>query len=115
MLAGPHARFATGAGDVRRYARGFSPIVAFADPTCPDFTALANHVGLHEPFYCEGPDASVPDGWRIEAETTMFKMYWDAGVPDVDEAPDAVRLGTQHAGQALELATMTRPGPFGPR
>ena len=32
-----------------------------------------------------------------------------------DEAPEAVRLGPQHASQALELATLTNPGPFGPR
>lgn len=114
-LTGAHARFASGSGDVRRYARGFSPIVAFANPARPDFTALADHFDLHEPFYCEGPDASVPEGWRIEAETTMFKMYWDADVPGVDEALDAFRLGPQHAAQAFELAMTTRPGPFGPR
>jgi GNAT superfamily N-acetyltransferase len=114
-LIGPHAGFAAGAGDVRRYARGFSPIVAFADPARPDFTALARHVDLHEPFYCEGPAAPVPGGWRIEAESTMFKMYWDSDARAVDAAPDAIRLGPEHAAQALELATMTRPGPFGPR
>ena len=114
-LAGPHASFAAGAGNVRRYARGFSPIAAFADPARPDFGALARYVDAGEHFYCEGPDDAVPGGWRIEAESTMFKMYWDADIPVVDEAPGVVRLGPEHAAQALELATMTRPGPFGPR
>ena len=31
-LSGPHAKFATGAGAVRRYAPGFSPIVGCEDP-----------------------------------------------------------------------------------
>jgi GNAT superfamily N-acetyltransferase len=45
----------------------------------------------------------------------MFKMYWDADIPVVDGAPGAVRLGPEDATQALELATITRPGPCGPR
>lgn len=45
----------------------------------------------------------------------MLKMIWNAETPAVDEAPEAVPLGRQHASQALELATLTRPGPFGPR
>jgi GNAT superfamily N-acetyltransferase len=32
-----------------------------------------------------------------------------------DEAPEAIPLGPEHASQALALATLTRPGPFGPR
>ncbi len=45
----------------------------------------------------------------------MFKMVWDGRPPESDEAPDAIRLEPEHATQALELATLTRPGPFGPR
>jgi predicted GNAT family acetyltransferase len=36
-------------------------------------------------------------------------------MPAADEAPDARRLGPEHASQALDLAALTRPGPFGPR
>lgn len=36
-------------------------------------------------------------------------------MPAADEAPEAVLLGPEHAMQALELATLTRPGPFGLR
>ena len=35
-LAGPHAKYAAGAEDVRRYAQGFSPILGFADPGRPE-------------------------------------------------------------------------------
>ena len=40
-LVGPHARFAIGTGNARRFAPGFSPIVGFADSQQPDFGALA--------------------------------------------------------------------------
>ncbi len=50
-LVGPHARFAAGHGKARRYARGFSPIVGFADANSPDFDALAAHCKPGEHFY----------------------------------------------------------------
>jgi predicted GNAT family acetyltransferase len=40
---------------------------------------------------------------------------WAGATPEADEAPDAVRLGPEDVAQAIELATLTRPGPFGPR
>ena len=52
-LSGPHARFATGAGAVRRYAPGFSPIVGCADPQHPDFATLANYCEPGETFYID--------------------------------------------------------------
>lgn len=114
-LTGPHARFATGGDEARRYARGFSPIVGFADPRSPNLAALGPHCDCGEHFYCDGWSGPVPSGWKLEQETTMFKMVWDAPMPPRDAAPDALRLREEHAPQALELALLTRPGPFGPR
>ena len=114
-LTGPHAQYASGAGGARRYARGFSPILAFADPQQPDFAALAPYCDAGEHFYCESWTGSAPDRWQIEAESTMFRMLWDAAAPTADAAPDAIALGPAHAAQALELATLCKPGPFGPR
>jgi len=45
----------------------------------------------------------------------MFKMFWDSSVPEADPAAEAVRLGVEHAADALELANLMRPGPFGMR
>ena len=114
-LAGPQARFATGSGDARRYAAGFSPIVGFRDPAHPDFAALAPFCEPDEHFYCDGWSGPAPAGWRIDAETTMFKMVWEAGIPEADDADDSIPLGAEHAAHALELAALTKPGPFGPR
>jgi ribosomal protein S18 acetylase RimI-like enzyme len=114
-LSGPHAKFSAGTDGARRYAAGFSPIVAFANPESPDFKALAPFCDTGEHFYSDGWSGAEPPGWRIESESTMFKMTWEAAMPAGDEAPEAVALGPKHAEQALELATLTRPGPFGPR
>lgn len=114
-LTGPHAQFACGAGGARRYAQGFSPILAFADARQPDFAALAAFCEPGEHFYCDSWTGAAPQGWRIEAEATMFRMLWNAAPPTADAAPDAIALRREHAAQAVALAALTRPGPFGPR
>jgi ribosomal protein S18 acetylase RimI-like enzyme len=120
-LVGPHAQFATGSGSVRRYAPGFSPIVGFADQRQPDFAALAPWCVSGEHLYCSGWNGPVPPGWRVEADSTMCLMV---------RAPDSAsgstgstnsihdgarRLERRHAQQAMDLARLTRPGPFGLR
>ena len=114
-LAGPHARFATGSGQVRRYAPGFSPLVGFLEAEHPNVPELEQHVTVGESFYFDRWLGLVPSGWRIEKEATMFKMVWQGCAPGQDSAPDAVRLGAEHAPAALALATLTNPGPFGLR
>lgn len=117
-LSGPQRRFSAGTERVRRYARGFSPIIGFVDPRAPDFDALAPFCDAGESFYCDGWSGAVPGGWRLDAEATMFKMVWRGGLPAEDAADGAaplLPLDASHAAAALELATLTRPGPFGPR
>ena len=114
-LTGAHACHASGDGGARRYTAGFSPILAFADSTAPDFAALLPHCAPGEHFYCENWTGAAPPGWRIEAETTMYRMAWAGGMPASDPAPDAARLQPHHAPQALELANLCKPGPFGIR
>ena len=114
-LTGPHSRYANGTGGARRYAFGFSPLLGFENPANPDFGALAGCCSPDEHFYCAGWSGSAPADWQVEAETTMFKMVWEARIPKAEEALDAVPLGPEHVQQALGLANLTRPGPFGPR
>ena len=114
-MSGPHAVFAAGDGDVRRYAPGFSPIIGCRDPRDPDFDHAANYCESGESLYIDIWPGAAPAGWRIEKEAHMFKMLWQAPMPDMDAAPDAIPLRTEHASQAMELARLTNPGPFGIR
>lgn len=114
-LTGRHARFATGAGSARRYAPGFSPILGFATIDRPDFEALRPFCTAGERFYCGGWAGAVPADWKLEAESLMCCMRWEGTALGDDDLPTAVRLGAAHAAQALELALLTNPGPFGLR
>ena len=114
-LSGAQAHRATGTATARRYAPGFSAIIAFANAAQPDFAALMDYCEPGEHFYCVGWSGAAPAGWVIDAEKTIVKMLWRGAMPDADEAPEALALGSQHVPQALALATLTQPGPFGPR
>lgn len=114
-LSGPHAHLSTGTAQARRYAPGFSPIVGFPEPDAPDFAALRPFCEAGEQFYCDRWSGPAPRGWDIVAESTMFRMVWNAPAPPADPAADAVALGPADVAQALALAALTRPGPFGPR
>ena len=114
-LTGAPAKYAAGAGDARRYAKGYSPIVAFAHAEQPDFEALAPYCEPGEHLYCAGWSGTAPANWRIDAEAAIFRMVWDDAMPAADAAPEAILLGLQHASLAVELAALTHPGPFGPR
>ena len=114
-LTGPLAPFATGQGGARRYAHGFSPILGFEDRLRPDFVGLQTHCAEGELFYVEGWRGDIPHGWRFDADQTMHPMVWDAPRPKACTLPEALPLTAQHAPAALELAVLTRPGPFGLR
>ena len=73
-LTGPHACYASGSGAARRYVEGFSPIIAFADPTQPDFDGLREVCKAGEHFYCDSWQGPAPEGWQIEVESSMFRM-----------------------------------------
>ena len=77
-LSGPQAKFAAGNRAARRYAPGFSPIVAFADQLQPDLSAFAAFCQPGEHFYTEGWTGAASVGWQINLESTMLKMIWEA-------------------------------------
>jgi GNAT superfamily N-acetyltransferase len=114
-LSGPQAGFAMGEGGARRYAKGFSPIIAFADNTQPDFAALLPYCDLGEQFYCGDWCGVMPSGWNLDAESSMYRMVWQGDMPVADDEFPTSALGHQHAQAALALAKLTNPGPFGLR
>jgi ribosomal protein S18 acetylase RimI-like enzyme len=114
-LTGRQAHFASGAGAARRYARGFSPILGFEDREHPDFAALAPFCDPGERFYVDSWSGPAPPGWDIVLEKTMKRMVWTGELPAQDEALQARPLAAAHAQQAVDLAVLTNPGPFGLR
>jgi ribosomal protein S18 acetylase RimI-like enzyme len=111
-MAGSQRSLTVGTDRARRYAAGFSPIIAFADPAAPAFDDLAAVCEPGRPFYCSEWAGTAPDGWTIQRDARMLVMAWAGGAPPADDASDAVPLGHAHVAQMVALAELTRPGPF---
>ena len=111
-LSGPHAVYSLGDHRVRRYARGFPPVVAFADPATPDFHVLERYVAPGERVYCDGWSGRAPAGWQVTSENILLTMLHENPVALPASSYDAVLLECRSALAALELADLTRPGPF---
>lgn len=114
-LSGAQARFAEGSGNARRYAHGFSPILGFADRENPDFAALEPYCDPGERFYVDTWSGAAPPGWSIAIEKRMKRMVWTGDLPEEDPSLEVRALDATHAQQALDLAMLTNPGPFGLR
>jgi ribosomal protein S18 acetylase RimI-like enzyme len=107
LSAWPQSHLAIGSGAVRRLAPGFCPIAGFEQAGVPDFAALETICAPGEQLYCVG--------WRVDAESTTHCLLWEAPIPANDPAPDAEKLGPEHAAAAVELAKQGGVGPFGLR
>lgn len=114
-MSGPQRDVTEGTARARRFARGFSPILGFSDLENPSLDDVRPFAQSGESFYTGDWSGPVPPGWRLEEESTMFRMVWsgEAEVPQAFIKP--VPLGPHHAEQALALAQLTKPGPFGLR
>lgn len=111
-MAGAQRALTVGTDRARRYAPGFSPLVAFADPQAPAFDDLVPVCEPGTAFYCSEWSGPAPPGWAIRRDARMLVMAWAGGAAPADDAPGAVRLTHAHVPQMCALAELTRPGPF---
>lgn len=115
-MDGSQQHLTTGSARARRYLKGFSPIVAFADPEQPDFDALAAVCEPGERFYCSECSGPVPDGWTLHRDAQMLVMVWTgSAAPAEDPTLDARPLGADDVPRMCALAALTKPGPFDTR
>ena len=93
-MTGAQAPIAVGTDRVRRYATGFSPIAAFADPRDPDLETLATLVQPGERIFTPTWSGAVPASWTLHLDTFMLAMVWDgrAAPARLTTAPDTATI-----------------------
>ena len=115
-LSGTQAHLASGNDRCRRYAPGFPPIIAFADPAHPDFQSLAQYCEPGDRFYVGEWRGSTPPGWTLEIDSMMCAMVLEKRTGSrTDLTPFISRLAADHVPQMIALAAHTKPGPFAQR
>lgn len=113
------ARFAEGFEQARRFVREVTSLCAFEEPNLQGYAALGELAGVGgtAAVFLDAPYEAQP-GWELVAGAPLFEMVcengdkWHARSASV---PEILRLGAEDAVEMVELATLTKPGPFGLR
>ena len=101
----------------RRFVREVTSLCAFEEANLQGYAALGKLVGVGSTaaVFLDSPYEARP-GWELVAGAPLLEMVCDNGWQLVsDSAPDIIQLGAHDAAEMVELATLTRPGPFGIR
>lgn len=109
-LGSRQARFAEGSDSARRFSADVSPFVAGRDGAAAQAMAelipAGDDVSLLE---VSPPDA--PSGVN-ETRKLCLQMVWERLPPEGGSPFDILPLGEADAAEMLELALLTKPGPF---
>jgi len=112
------AHFAESCGEARRFPREVTLLSAFQEPSDQGYESLAELVGpggtaalfLDEPH-------RPRRGWELIADPPLLQMVFaSASIPAAPAEHSAiVDLGQSDSPEMVELATLTKPGPFASR
>ncbi len=114
-LATRHAQFAVGGDRARRFAADVGPLAGARDDQPESLAELAGLVPIDGTLLLLQADPVVlPASLAAVTTAVGVQMVLDR-LADVGSDPGIVPLTADDAAAMLELATLTRPGPFGPR
>lgn len=111
-LLSRHAQLAEGGQLAKRYPADMSAFAATGDETAESIAALGGLAGPGGTLLLVQKDTPVlPAGFAAEVQATLVQMVADGPVTFADE--ERIRpLGPADAADMLELAQLTKPGPF---
>jgi ribosomal protein S18 acetylase RimI-like enzyme len=111
-LATRHARFAVGGERARRFAPDIGPLASARDDEPESLAALGE---LDGPLLLLQADPVVLPGTLVATTTAPGVQMVLERLADVAPDPQIVPLTADHGPAMLELATLTKPGPFAAR
>jgi ribosomal protein S18 acetylase RimI-like enzyme len=114
------AEFAQSVGEARRFVPEVGPLAAFLDPNNADYDSLAGLAKIAGTIAVFLDSPYQPQrGWSVVAGAPLLQMV-HSGAEIADRAANAAKLpivdlGAADSTEMIELAALTKPGPFGPR
>lgn len=107
-----HAALAEGNGSARRYPPSIIPFVATGDSDPASLRGLEQLVGPDdELFTIQADPIVIPDGLVASMEAPGVQMIADRRMAEFDD-PRLRPLDESDAKEMLDLAVLTKPGPF---
>lgn len=113
------AQFAETFDTACRFPRDVTSLSAFEEPSSAGYASLAGLVGVGgtAAVFLDNP-YEPRDGWNLVGGTSVLEMVCENGNESLTASSavaDIVELGINDSPEMVELATLTKPGPFGTR
>ena len=115
LLSGD-ARLSIGEGIVKYFDEQVSPFVGFPQDYDKGFDDLYNLLPAGRKILYAIPEKiKEPEGWQVVAEMEGLQFVFAEGSNPVEPSIKPVSLNVKNAEEMVQLATLTKPGPFGLR
>lgn len=111
-LSTRHAALARGDGRAKRYVPSVHPFACGRDESPESLAALAEIAAPGDTLiFLQADDFVLPPGFTAKTETFGVQMIAERPMPEIEDKR-IEKLGEADAADMLELATLTKPGPF---
>jgi ribosomal protein S18 acetylase RimI-like enzyme len=103
-----------GTDEVKYFDEAVSPFVGFEEDHTNGFKELHEMLPSgRKILYAIPTPIAAPAGWQLMVEIKGLQFVYEGTGPIKDEFSNVVALREEHIDQMVELATLTKPGPFG--
>ena len=110
------ARFSFGTEKVKYFNKEVSPFAGFHQDYNNGFDDLYNLLPARRNILYATPQLiKEPKGWKIVAEINGLQFVFHGKANQELPSLALVPLNNTHIEEMIQLATLTKPGPFGPR
>lgn len=107
-----HSALAEGNGSAKRYNPSIHPFACSRDESPESLRALADIAAPGETLvFLQADEFLLPPGFTATLTAFGVQMVAERHMPEIEDAR-IEKLGEEDAAEMLELATLTRPGPF---
>jgi predicted GNAT family acetyltransferase len=112
--------FAESRDQARRFIREVTSLAGLFEPTERGYASLAELVGIGGTAALFLAEPYVPQpGWTLVADPRLLQMVCETSAYAANgprpSDPEIIELGSADSPEMIELTTLTKPGPFGPR
>jgi ribosomal protein S18 acetylase RimI-like enzyme len=112
--------FAESHDQARRFVREVTSLAGFLEPSERGYASLSELIGAGGTAGLFLSDPYVPQpGWTLVAGTRLLQMVCETTADFARDPrhadPEILELGPADSPEMIELTTLTKPGPFGPR
>lgn len=115
-LTSGDAALGAGTATAKFFDEEVSPFAGFAEGYKSGFDELHTLLPAGRTIlYATPSQVPPPIGWQLLHAIPGLQFVYKGGAASMPSSLPLVPLGEAHTAQMVELATLTKPGPFGPR